>query len=76
MSIAELKRLEKKAVKPFLILDIGTTVFLKSDTKKEYPMLITDFDLDDGCCNDYRVKWFDSNGIIQRDSFPEECLTT
>lgn len=74
MSIADEKRIEQIALKPFLKMDIGSTVYLKSDTAKQYPMLIIDFDLDDSCCNDYRVKWFDSKGTMQQDSFPQECL--
>jgi len=74
MSVPEDMELEKEIYKPFLKFKIGDQVFLKSDEKKTYPMIIVGYDLQEYNCDDYLVSWFNSQGKIENDSFPEEAL--
>ncbi len=64
----------KKMQKPGLKYNLGDTVFLKSDKNRKYPMLITNFQLEDFNCSDYYTSWFNSQGTEESSCFPEECL--
>jgi uncharacterized protein YodC (DUF2158 family) len=65
---------EKTCYKPHLKYNLGDQVFLKSDKKRKFPMLITDFDVDEDYTSDYYCKWMNSQGSIEQECFPEECL--
>lgn len=75
MSLPESIKDEKNCFKPNLKYNLGDQVFLKSDKKRKYPMLIINFDTDENYCSDYFVKWMNSQGAIEQSNFPEECLT-
>ena len=74
MSLSEDLQILKKLQKPDLKYQLGDLVYLKSDLKKQYAMTITNFELEDNNCSDYVVEWLNSQGTIQNDCFPEECL--
>ena len=74
MSISEYLQLEKETFKPDLKYNIGDTVYLKTDTDRKWLMTITGFDTEEDLCSDYLVKWMNSQGKIEQDAFPEECL--
>lgn len=65
---------EKECFKPNLKYKLGDQVYLKSDKKRKYPMLITNFNTDEDSCSDYYVKWMNSQGGIEQESFPEEAF--
>lgn len=74
MSIPQNIEIEKNLSKPYLNYRIGDAVFLKSDEGKKYPMQIVGYDLDDFNCSDYLCTWLNSQGKVEKESFPEECL--
>ena len=74
MSLPETIELEKNTFKPHLKYNLGDQVFLKTDKKKEWPMLIVDFDTDEDMCSDYYCRWMNTKGETEQDSFPGECL--
>lgn len=74
MSLPEILKLELEMNKPHLAYKLGEVVFLKSDTDRQFPMLITNYEPDEDFTADYWVTWLDANGKTQNESFPEECL--
>ncbi|MCF6356598.1 MAG: hypothetical protein L3J54_02225 [Draconibacterium sp.] len=74
MSLPENILLLKNLTKPQLKYQIGTTVFLNTDIKKRFLMIITDYVLDEDTCADYKVEWLNSQGVLECSMFPEECL--
>ena len=74
MSIPEHIQLEKETFKPNLKYSIGDTVYLKTDTDRKWQMLIINFEIEEDLCNDYFVKWLNSQGKPEQAGFPEECL--
>ncbi len=76
MSLSDDNKALKEIYKPFLKYEIGDQVFLKTDKKGAYPMIIIDFEIDDYTSDDYHVTWFNCQGKLETSSFPEECLVT
>lgn len=74
MSIPEQQKEIKILANHEFAYNIGDTVYLKTDKKFKYPMLIVAFLLDEYNCNDYRCKWFNSQGSTEEEGWPEECL--
>lgn len=75
MSLSEIQQLEKGACGHEFKYQLGDILFLRSDFKGKYPMIVTDFDYDDESCIDYHVTWFNSQGKQEIGYFPEEALT-
>jgi hypothetical protein len=75
MSVPEDIQNLKQILKPFLKFKVGDQVYLKTDKKRTYPMLVMGYELEDYNCDDYIVSWFNSQGKMENDSLPEECLT-
>ena len=76
MTVSKDREAEKACFKPWLKYKVSDQVFLKTDKKRTYPMLIVGYEFTDYNCNDYYVIWFNSQGKKEADTFPEECLTT
>lgn len=74
MSTPELTKILKENAEHDFAYDLGEVVFLKTDQKFEFPMLITDFITDGRNCCDYEVSWLNLKGTEETGSFPEECL--
>lgn len=74
MSLPEDLQILKELQKPDLKYQLGDLIYLKSDLKKQYAMTITNFQIEDYNCTDYQVEWLNSQGTMQHDNFPEECL--
>lgn len=74
MSLTKEQSLEKETFKPHLKLTIGDQVFLRSDLDQKWLMTIVGFDTDEDNYSDYYCNWHNSQGKMEQDCFPEECL--
>ncbi len=74
MSLPESIKDELQAFKPFLKYQLGDVVFLVTDEKKEWPMMICGFDTNEDYPTDYFCTWLNAKGEKETESYPEECL--
>ena len=51
--LPERTKYELKSSKPTLKYKLGDRVYLKTDEKKRWPMLVVNFDTDEDSCTDY-----------------------
>lgn len=74
--IPDNKKLEILASGKSFKYKLGEVVFLKTDLKRKYPMLIVNFKTENEyTCNDYFCTWLNSQGTKEQEGFPQECLT-